>query len=88
MTNAPLPVVSDSRDGPAVDEFFEADRISGEMAAVGGLILRGLTDQWGATQAILVARRVFAAMRSVEARQCQKAPGPGGEFPQTPAQNG
>jgi hypothetical protein len=33
----------DQRDGPAIDEFFEADRISGEMAAIGGLVVRHFT---------------------------------------------
>jgi hypothetical protein len=72
MTNAVLDVMPMGRDRPEVDEFFEADKISGEMAAVGGLVVRNFTSELGPTQAMMVARRVFSAMRNVEARQPSK----------------
>jgi hypothetical protein len=72
MTNAPQVVECAGQAGAEVDGSFQADRISGEMAAVGGLVLRDFTNDLGANQAVFVARQVFSAMRKVEVRQLGK----------------
>jgi hypothetical protein len=59
-------------DGHLVDEEFELGFVTNEMAAIGGLVLRGFTSDLGANQAASVARRVFCAMRAAEVRQQRK----------------
>lgn len=56
-------------DGSLPEERYGEEAVSTEMMAIGALVLRSFTNELGAKGAIEVARRVFCAMRAVEARQ-------------------
>jgi len=51
------------------DEFFQEDRVTDRMVAVGALCLREYVDELGPNGLMSVARHVFCAMRAEEARQ-------------------
>jgi hypothetical protein len=73
LTKVDLPVEGPGQAGAMeIDEFFEGDKISMVMAVAGGLTLRNFTTDLGTNQAVSVAKRVFAAMRSVEVQYSGK----------------
>ena len=66
------------------DEVFQSDRVSGEMAAIGALVLSRFTSELGPNGLLAVARRVFCAMHAVEVRQHEKATGISELFAKSP----
>lgn len=54
------------------DESFEEDKVTDRMVAVGALHLRVYVEELGPAGLMMVAKRIFCAMRAEEARAARE----------------